>query len=75
MRIKLLKSIVVPGFPGISAGSVFEAPEALVKLLMGRGHAEIVRAVSKPEVVQTREPVVETRDPQPAPKSRKSREV
>ncbi len=71
MRIKLLKSVVVPGFPGIRAGTEIEAPERLASILIGRGHAEEAKAesrkqkaeISPPEMVQTREPVAETRDP------------
>jgi hypothetical protein len=66
MRVRLLKSIVVPGFPGVVAGTVLEVPDRLASVLLGRGHAEIAEKAptTSREAIETRDPEVEARDPQ-----------
>lgn len=60
MRIKLLTGAVVKGHPGVVVGQVFECNDAAARELLSMRIAELVETV---EPVQTREPVIENRDP------------
>jgi len=63
-RIRLKASIVVSGFPGKFPGDVFDVPGPLGFHLITNGWADEVQvAEAPPEVIQTREPEAENRDP------------
>ena len=74
MKIKLKQSVVVRGHPGVKAGDEIEAAPQLSSELLGLGLAEIAA-----ETIQTREPVIENRDPGTQPvqpsKPRRSKSV
>jgi hypothetical protein len=65
MLVRLLKDCVVSGYPGVQVGDIFEVEQELGRNLVFRGILTEITAVKAPEVIQAREPVVQTRDPEP----------
>lgn len=63
MTIKLLKPVIVRDNPGVQVGDVFEPSKDVASELIGMGLAEPCEVVVKREEIQTREPIVEHRDP------------
>lgn len=59
MKIKLIKPVIVRNNPGVQSGEVFEPAQDVAGELIGMGAA--IPWVE--EVIQTREPVIEHRDP------------
>lgn len=70
MKIRLIQSTVIKGCPGASVGQVIDAPESVAMEAISLGVAVFSNA--EPESVREIDPVVETRDPQPAKKRSKS---
>jgi len=62
MRLRLLKSVVVTGHPGVKVGDVFEE-KAWAGYLLSCKYAEEVK--DEPAEIVTREPEIEHRDPAP----------
>lgn len=58
MKIRLLKPITVLDHPGVKVGDVFDIHAERGEILVRIGDAEAVS-----EKIQTREPVIENRDP------------
>ncbi len=75
MKIKLTERVIVSGHAGAQPGDVLEVSPSCASTLIQMGKAvEFAEpAKSAPEVVQTREPVVENRDPVAAPAKRGKR--
>jgi hypothetical protein len=74
MFIKLVKSIVVQGYPGVGVGVPFDCPVSIARDLIIEGMAEAViaeeapnRAVGMRATIEVREPEIENRDPEPVP--------
>jgi hypothetical protein len=68
MKIKLLKPVVVKGHLGASVGDILEVPPNIFQTLQGVDAAVEVEGVATPKdhsIIETREPVPETRDPEP----------
>ena len=63
MKIKLLKPIIVFGCPGVQVGEVFDCPPGVASYLISDGAAEVAPTKAYAEIIQTREPEVETREP------------
>ena len=68
MRLRLIKSVVVEGRPGVQVGDVFEVSKD--SGLVAAGYAVVVggdaaetNVASQPHPIETREPEVEARDP------------
>jgi len=70
MKIILLKPMAVAGHPNAHVGDVLEVPANTFQTLEGLGGARLADAsdgvTGAPEVIETREPEIESRDPQPA---------
>ena len=67
IRIKLLRSVVVEGIQGTVVGGIYEVTHSIARTLICMGAAEEVAEIkAAPVIVENRDPVVETRDPQPA---------
>ncbi len=67
MRIKLKASIIIADYPGKQVGDIFDLPASLgYHLITNRWAEQIIPSESPPEVIETREPEVQNRDPQPA---------
>lgn len=62
MKVKILKSIIVQDAPGAKVGQILDLPAGVASYLVSDRLAEFVEDGQ----ILTREPVVETRDPQPA---------
>jgi hypothetical protein len=62
MKLKLIKPVVINGHPGVAVGDVFECVKN-PHLLIADGY--VVEVKESKEEIQTREPVVENRDPKP----------
>jgi hypothetical protein len=66
MKLRLIKSCVVAGYPGLSKGDIFEADAAVGGRLLGMGLAieeKFAPRVGNPEGIQTRDPAVANREP------------
>ena len=68
MRLRLIKSVVIEGHPGLHVGDVFEVANG--NNLVAAGYAVVVggdaaetNVASQPHPIETREPEVEARDP------------
>lgn len=68
MKIILLKPMAVAGHPNAHVGDVLEVTANTFQILEGLGGARLVGdgAAVAPEVIETREPEIESRDPQPS---------
>lgn len=76
MKIKLLKPMAVKGHPHASVGDILEVDSNTFQILEALGGAVVSDEKTMPvQVVETREPVVESRDPgmQPDKSSKRSR--
>jgi hypothetical protein len=62
MQIRIKEPCVVGGYTNVNVGDILEVLPHIGQILIGMG-----RAIEVNEV-QTREPVIENRDPAPAPK-------
>lgn len=65
-RIKLLKSVIVEGMPGVQVGQSFEVSHSIARTLINMGAAvedpaEPTKKVNPP--IETRDPQIEHRDP------------
>ena len=67
MMIRLTQSTVVKGCPGVIVGDVINVPDNVARDLIafGVGVEFKPEAKTEPAVIETREPAVETRDPEP----------
>ena len=63
MRLKLLKPVVISGHPGLAVGDIFESDDR--GLLFYCEEVKPEARVERAADIETREPVVENRDPQP----------
>jgi hypothetical protein len=68
MRLRLIKSVVVEGRPGLQVGDVFEVSQD--SGLVASGYAVVVggdavetSVASQPHPIETREPEIESREP------------
>ena len=61
MRVRLLRATIIKDWPDITPGAVLDLPDPIAVGLIATGRA--VR-VNDAETIQTREPHVETRDPE-----------
>lgn len=76
MKIELLESVVVRGHAGAKVGDVLEVLPNLGAELIGMNLGRAVEtSEAVPEAIQSREPVIESRDPEtpPAPPSKPRR--
>ncbi len=73
-KIRMTKGVVVKGHPGVSVGDEIDVAWHLADQLVIEGLAEEVKEVkaSIAEVIETREPEVEAREPQPKAKGKRS---
>ena len=75
MKLILTKSVVITGHPGLAVGDVFEEtkqPEFLISIGVAREFVPS-EAIKESEEPQTREPVIENREPDIKPKRNKSK--
>ncbi len=70
MKVKITKPVVIGGFPGALPGHVIEMSDKQASEVVASGWGEVFNAVV--DVVETRTPEVETRDPLPSKKRSKS---
>lgn len=68
MRLKLVKPVSLAGHPGLVVGSIFESDDRSLLEWCVEVEAVAPRFV---EEIETRVPVIENRDPQPAVKRAK----
>ena len=68
-KVKLIQGVVVKGHPGVVQGSTIEADPRTAHELVTSGWAVYVTEipVEQREEVQTREPIIQQRDPQTQP--------
>lgn len=72
MKIQLTDLVIVQGHPNAKPGDVLDltAGDAATLIHMGKAVEYVGHAAPAPEVVQTREPEVENRDPVAKPVKR-----
>ncbi len=66
MRIKLLRGVVVKGFPNIKVGEPVDVPSSEAQVLIGMGVAELAGEEKAAAGYTTGRGAVETHDPEPA---------
>jgi hypothetical protein len=71
MKIRMLKTVILPdGMTAVSGQTLESVPDYMARMFIDDGIAESFEARPDREVIQMRDPVVESRDPSP-PMARK----